>query len=143
MVYLILPAVAGVAIALQTAFGGKLNKQFGSIETVILVHLFGLLLALTVYLFSGKASFSFISDINIAAVLAGSLGVVIIFSISKSFNVNGALTTIMISVVVQLVVSKIIDHYGLFGVEKNPVNMVQIYALIIIVSGVVLLQYNK
>ena len=143
MIYLILPAVAGLAIALQTAFSGKLNQQFGAIETVIIIHLFGLLLAIAVYLLRGHASFSFMSNINILAVIAGSLGVIIVFSISKSFNVNGALTTIMISVIIQLIVSKIIDHYGLFGIEKNPVNMVQIYALIIIISGVVLLQYNK
>lgn len=143
MAYLILPVIAGIAIALQTAFSGKLSTKLGSLETVIAVHAFGLLVSLIIYLIRGNVNFKFVSDINLLAVMAGSMGVIIIFFISKSFIVNGALFTIMISVVVQLIVSKIIDHFGLFGVDQVPINMMQLLSLIIIVSGVVMFQYNQ
>ena len=143
MGYLILPVIAGVAITLQTAFSGKISTKIGSLETVVLIHAFGLILALMIYLIRGNADFKFVTDINILSVMAGAMGVLIVFFISKSFVVNGALVTIMISVVVQLVVSKIIDHFGLLGVDRNPINLVQVLSLLIIVSGVVLYQYNK
>ena len=143
MTYLILPVIAGIAITLQTAFSGKLNKEVGSLETVILVHLFGLLVAVVVYLLRGNANFKFMQNINLLPIMAGTMGVLIIFFISKSFVVNGAFTTIMISVIVQLIVSKVIDHFGLLGVVKNPINVMQIFALLIIISGVILFQYNK
>ena len=143
MVYLILPVIAGVAITLQTAFSGKLNKQVGSLETVILVHLFGLLVAVIVYILSGQANFKFMTNINLLPIMAGSMGVLIIFSISRSFVVNGAFTTIMISVVIQLIISKMIDHFGWLGAEKNPLNLPQLFSLCIIISGIVLYQYNK
>jgi len=143
MAYLILPVIAGIAIALQTAFSGKLSTKLGSLETVIAVHAAGLLISIIIYLIRGNANFKFVSDVNLLAVMAGSMGVLIIFFISKSFIVNVALFTIMISVVVQLIVSKIIDHFGLFGVDQVPINMMQLLSLIIIVSGVVMFQYNQ
>lgn len=143
MAYLILPAIAGIAITLQTAFSGKLSKEVGSLETVILVHFFGLIVALLIYLVRGNINFGFVSSINMLPVIAGSMGVLIIFFISKSFIINGAFTTIMISVVIQLVVSKIIDHFGLLGAIKNPINLVQLFALVLIITGVVLYQYKN
>jgi transporter family-2 protein len=143
MTFLILPVIAGLAIALQTAFSGKISTKVGSLETVVLIHFFGLVLALIVYLVRGNANFGFIKDINLLAIMAGSMGVLIIFFLTKSFVVNGASTTITISVVVQLIVSKAIDHFGLLGVERSPVNMYQVLALLIIISGVVLFQYSK
>lgn len=141
--FLILPAIAGVAITLQTAFSGKLSREVGALETVVLVHLFGLIISIVIYLIRGNINIGFIRNINLLPIIAGAMGVLIIFFISKSFEVNGALMTIMISVVVQLIVSKIIDYYGLFGVEQVPVNMFQILSLMIIISGVVLFQYNQ
>lgn len=143
MGYLILPVIAGVAITLQSAFSGKISTKVGSLETVILIHAFGLIVALLIYLISGDPNFKFVSNINLMSVMAGAMGVIIIFAISKSFILNGALMTIMISVVIQLIVSKIIDHYGLFGVDQVPINLFQVLSLILIVSGVVMFQYNQ
>ncbi len=143
MIYLLLPAIAGVAIVLQTALSGKISKDFGTIETVILIHLFGLLAALLVYFVQGNTSFAFFGKSNLLAVIAGALGVVIIFTISKSFVANGALTTVMISVVIQMGISKVIDHFGLFGIEKNPVNLTQLAAIGLMIVGVVILQLDK
>lgn len=143
MALLLLPAIAGVAIALQTAFSGKLNRQIGSLETVIAIHFFGLLLAVIIYLFQEQSNFGFVAKTNLLPIMAGSLGVIIIFTISKSFIENGALTTVLISVVIQLVVSKMIDHFGFFGVEKNPINLTQVIALAIVIGGIVLYQIGE
>ncbi len=142
MAYLILPAIAGIAIVLQTAFSGKISKEIGFLDTVILVHFFGLIIALSIYLLRGNATISLFGEVNLFAVMAGAMGVIIVFFISKSFVVNGALLTIMISIVVQLIGSKIIDHFGLFGVEKVPINLTQMFSLVLIIIGVILYQHN-
>jgi len=142
MIYLLLPAIAGAAIILQTAFSGKLSKEIGTLETVILVHLFGLIIALIIYLIRGNTSISIFTDVKLSAIIAGAMGVLIVFFISKSFVVNGALLTILISIVVQLIGSKIIDYFGLFGAEKVPIDMIQIGSLILIISGVILYQHK-
>ena len=140
MGYLILPAIAGTAIILQTAFSGKTSKEIGTLETVILVHFFGLIIALTIYLISGNSTVKLINDVNLFVIMAGAMGVIIVFFISKSFAVNGALLTIMISIVVQLIGSKIIDHFGLFGAQRVSIDMVQIFSLCLIIAGIILYQ---
>ena len=56
MAFLLLPAIAGVAIVLQTALSGKLTREIGAIETVIAIHFFGLIAALIIYLFQKNSN---------------------------------------------------------------------------------------
>lgn len=140
---LLLPAIAGLSIALQVAFSGKLNREIGSIETIIAVHLFGLLIATIIYFFARNPSFDFLLKFNGIAIFTGFLGVIIVFTISRSFLVNGALSTILISVLVQIIITKIVDHYGLLGGTRNPFSFMQFIALVIVIVGVVLYQFNE
>ncbi|MGE4571980.1 MAG: DMT family transporter [Candidatus Izemoplasmatales bacterium] len=140
--YLVLPIIAGVAIALQAVFSNKVSQTAGVMQAVFLVHAFGLLLALFILLI-GKENFSFLKNFNIYAVLGGSLGVVIIFTIAKSITLNGVFSTVMVSVLIQMTVSKVIDHFGLFGVEKNPINLMHVIAILLMVSGVIIYQRSN
>ncbi len=142
MMYLALPIIAGVAIALQAVFSNKVSQSAGVMQAVFLVHAFGLLLALLILLI-GKENFSFIKNFNIYAVLAGSLGVVIIFSISKSITLNGVFSTVMVSVLIQMTVSKVIDHFGLFGVQQNPISIMHVIAILFMVTGVIIYQRSN
>lgn len=143
MVLLLLPAVAGIAIALQTAMSGKLNREVGALETVVIVHFFGLVLGLIILMMQRGFNFSFVSQTSLSFVIAGSLGVLIIFSISKSFIENGALTTVLISVIIQLIIAKLVDHFGWFGVLKSPINTREVMALLIVAGGIFLYQSGK
>lgn len=143
MIFLLLPMIAGLAIALQTAVSGHETQRIGALQTVILIHFFGLIAALIVYFIQGNTSFNFIGKTTLLTIVGGALGVIIVFTISKSFIVNGALTTVMISVLVQLILSKLIDHYGLFGITRNPINLTQLLAIALMVSGVLLFQVKN
>jgi len=140
--YLVLPIIAGVAIALQGVFSNRVSEHNGVFQAVFLIHAFGLITAMII-LFIGKQNYSFLRNINMYAVFGGSLGVVIIFSIAKSITINGVLTTIMVSVLVQMVISKVIDHYGWFGIERNPINWGHIFSILLMVVAVVIYQRSN
>ncbi len=143
LMYLAIPLVVGAAITLQGVFSNKIGEQSGIIQMVILMHLFGLIAGIIVYLIGGNTSITFIKEINFLPIIAGSLGVIIVSGFAKSISLNGMLTTIMISVMIQMIFSKIIDHFGLFGVTKNPVNIMQIVSIVFMISAVVLFQKSK
>jgi transporter family-2 protein len=143
MTYLLLPIIAGLAITLQSTLSGKSTKEFGSMETVIMIHLFGLLAALIIYFSRGDFSLSFFSKVNLLPIIAGSLGVVIIFSISNSVIMNGVTTTLVITIVLQLIVGKVIDHFGMFGVERSPINLYQVVGIVVVFIGVFIFQKAK
>jgi transporter family-2 protein len=140
---LLIPVIVGASITLQGAFSNKISQNVGFIEMVILIHFFGFIVSLGIYLVSGNPSFDFIRKINIYAVAAGVLGVIIVFGFAKSIGFNGVLQTILISVLVQMILSKIIDHFGFFGVTKVPINTMQVVSMLLMISAVVLFQKSQ
>lgn len=140
MAYIILPVIAGVAISMQGILSSKMGTKTGFMETAVLIHLFGLLTALAVYIVFSRGSLHFIIRPSLISVIAGSMGVIIVICIAKSISLNGAAVTVIVSVLIQMVVSKIIEHYGLFGVPRTPVNIYQILSILMIAGGVILFQ---
>jgi uncharacterized membrane protein YdcZ (DUF606 family) len=49
----------------------------------------------------------------------------------------------MISIAAQMVISKVIDHYGLFSVTKSPITLTEIMGLTLLISGVLVLQIKQ
>ncbi|XMB72944.1 DMT family transporter [Mycoplasmatota bacterium WC30] len=142
MMLLLLPVAAGLAIALQNVFYNKVSKDVGIMGTVLMIHFFGFLVALVIYIFT-KGSFSnLLSNISVIMVLSGVLGVIVVSTITKSVSVNGVLSTVMLSILAQMILAKIIGHFGWFGVEQNPINIYQIIAIFLMFVGVVIYQKN-
>jgi transporter family-2 protein len=138
--FILIPIAAGLAIALQNVFYEKVSRDVGVIGTVVMVHFFGLLVALFVY-FLSKGTFSNLSgNINIYMIISGVLGVIVVSGMTKSVSVNGVLLTVMLSVLAQMILSKIIGHFGWFGVEVNPINWLQVLAICLMISGVFIYQ---
>ena len=144
MYILLLPIAAGAAIATQSALNNNIGKKVGMLEIVILVHLFGLLVSLIIYLVRGNTDIiGMITSASWKAVVAGMLGIVITYSIAASITNIGVLETVMISITVQIVLSKIIDHFGIFGVTPKPISITEVFALSFFIIGVVLLRSGK
>lgn len=140
IMYLLIPVIVGASITLQGALSNKISQNIGFIETVVLVHLFGLIASLVVYFTLGNSVTGIIKNVNLIAVFAGSLGLVIVFGFTKSISLNGVLTTVLISVLVQMILSKVIDHFGLFGVEQNPITGLQILSIVMMITAVFIYQ---
>lgn len=143
MMYLVLPVVAGLAITLQSTLSGNLSIKIGTMETTLLIHFFGFLTALLVFVLTSNQITDIFGKINYVVIIAGSLGVFIVYSLATSININGVATTIMISIMIQLIASSVIDHFGLFGITKHPINIPQLLSLGLVLTGVILFQLNK
>jgi transporter family-2 protein len=141
-VLLIIPIVAGLSIALQNVFYDKISKNVGLMGTVVAVHLFGLIFALIFFLFNKYTFTDIAKNINIYMIVSGLLGVIVVSGIAKSVGVNGVVTTVMLTIIAQMLLSKIIGHFGWFGVEQNPINWMQVLAIGLMISGVILYQKN-
>ncbi len=140
MLFLLIPIAAGLAIALQNVFYEKVGEDVGVIGTVVVVHFFGLLAALFVYLLS-KGTFSNLSsNFSLYMVISGVLGVIVVSGITKSVGLNGLLLTVMLSVLAQMVFGKVIAHFGLFGVPQNPINWMQLIGIVVMITGVFIYQ---
>ncbi|MBI9009062.1 MAG: DMT family transporter [Tenericutes bacterium] len=140
MVFILIPVAAGLALAFQSVFYEKVSRDIGVFGTAVMVHFFGLIAAVIVFLLVKGSIQNLTSNINGYTVVAGALGVIVVTAITKSVSLNGVLLTVMLSVVAQMIFAKIIGHFGWFGIEQNPINWMQVLAIFLMIVGVFIYQ---
>lgn len=121
-IYLLLAAVAGSAMAFQGAINALLGKVVGMLESTLIVQLIGSLTAfILIYLFHlGKGSLGMMPQAPWYAYLGGLLNVLILFGVVFSIPKLGVGSATTAIVVLQLLTAVMIDHFGMFGVDRSP-----------------------
>ena len=136
MLLVIMIAVGGgAAISFQSLFSGVIGEKLGIIESVFIVHLGGLLLAGTLLLVIGGGNMASWRSVPWYALCAGFVGVAIVASISYAVPRLGLATTLTVTIVAQLVMGAIIDHFGLLGATHHSLDLSRIVGMLILFVG--------
>ena len=131
----------GIAIAFQTAINSQLREHLHSpLQAALLSFTVGtIVLALMVFFQSAeKPSVAELANIPWLLWIGGCLGV---YAISMSIYTApklGFLTFSGLVIFGQLVISMLLDHFGLLGTDKTPINWQRLLGSIIIFVGVLL-----
>lgn len=129
--------LAGIVASTQSVFNARISDKLGMWETTLVVHFVGLIFALIMVVIFGNGNLKNISEVNKVFLLAGVLGVFIIFTISNGITSIGASFAISLMVIAQLFFATVIDTFGLFGTERIPFDITKVIGLAIMVVGVV------
>ncbi len=137
---IVLAAISGAAMALQGTLNSQLNQKTSLLASTLAVHIIGTIVALVAVLIWKVPIFQLKwSEAPWYLYLGGFLSVIIIalvaFSISK-IGVCNATTAIILG---QVGVAVLIDHLGLFGVQRIAWNPWQILGLVLFATGAKLL----
>jgi len=136
MILVIMIAVGGgMAISLQSLFSGVIGDKLGILESVFIVHLGGLLLASALLLFAHGGSIASWRTVPWYALCAGLLGVAIVASISYAVPRLGLATTLTLSIVAQLLLGTMIDHFGLLGATHHPLDISRVAGMLVLFVG--------
>ena len=115
--------VAGAAIAVQSLFSGTLGLRVGILESSFIIHLGGVLLAGLILLALRGGSLvqaSAWKSVPWYVYTGGFIGVLIVAAYSYAVPKLGLASAITLAIAVQLVLSAVLDHYGVLGtVEKS------------------------
>ena len=131
----------GIAMAFQTAINSQLREHLHSpLQAALLSFTVGtIVLALMVFFQSAeKPSVAELANIPWLLWIGGCLGV---YAISMSIYTApklGFLTFSGLVIFGQLVISMLLDHFGLLGTDKTPINWQRLFGSIIIFVGVLL-----
>ncbi|HQV24805.1 MAG TPA: DMT family transporter [Acinetobacter sp.] len=131
----------GIAMAFQTAINSQLREHLHSpLQAALLSFTVGtIVLALMVFFQSAeKPSVAELANIPWLLWIGGCLGV---YAISMSIYTApklGFLTFSGLVIFGQLVISMLLDHFGLLGTDKTPINWQRLLGSIIIFVGVLL-----
>lgn len=124
---------AGMLGALQGSINAQIGKTSGQYSMIIGVSLVQVIVASIILLRGGLSTLASISSPWM--ILAGALGVIMMFSVSSSVSSIGTLSVFVLVILGQIISSTLIDHFGLFGVAR-PLTLHKIISIIVIMLGV-------
>jgi transporter family-2 protein len=132
--------VAGLAGAAQVAINGAFGERIGTLEaTAFNIFVSALILAGIVLV--ARASFGgVVAGVHEAPWLwlGGVAGAIIVTAITFAGPRIGALATIALLIAGQLVMGVVIDHFGLFGVERISISATRIVGVVLLSVGALL-----
>lgn len=138
---LLLALLSGVLMAVQGTMNTALSKFTGLMETTFIVHLTGTVV-LIISLFvvrMGKGNLGAIVSAPWYSWLGGIVGIFIIYLVAASIPALGVATATTAIIVGQVLTAIIIDHFGIFGMERISCGWNQIVGVILLALGAKLL----
>jgi bacterial/archaeal transporter family-2 protein len=131
---------AGCLVGMQAPINSRLGKTVGSIEAATISFLVGTV-ALVLILLIARGGLGGIGRIGRApwwALVGGLLGAVYVSVALVAVRTLGASGLTAVVITGQLVISVLIDRFGLLGVARQAVGVQRIAGLVLLAAGVAL-----
>lgn len=142
MLGFILAMISGALMSIQGVFNTNLTKHTSIWVSTGWVHFSALGVCILAWLFYGRDSVSALWHVeNKYTLLGGILGVFITVTVVKSIGSLGPAKATLLIVIVQILVSYIIELLGIWGVEKTEFVWRKLWGILIAVVGVILFQW--
>ncbi|HJS17929.1 MAG TPA: DMT family transporter, partial [Anaerolineales bacterium] len=113
-----------------------ISQKLGLFESVFIVHLGGVLVALVPLLLYGGGKLSQWRNVPWYALIAGVFGLVVIAAISFMIPRVGVAAAITAIVAGQLLVGMFLDHYGLLGASVRSADLTRVLGIGVVLVGV-------
>ncbi|MFD1736474.1 DMT family transporter [Bacillus salitolerans] len=140
-IFMIVALFAGMAVSIQASVNGSLGKKIGVIEGAFVSFLIGTIFLFLLQLFVGKGNLLQMFSVPKWQLTGGLLGAFYIFIMVLVVPKLGVATSIMAVIVGQLLMSSILDHYGLLG-KQIPFDLKRGLGIVLLVSALFLF-YKK
>jgi len=144
MLKLLLPLLAlfgGASLAVQGQINGGLGKKVGVLEASFISFSIGTMALFFIVIFFGKGDLLAVLNVpkwQLTGGLLGAIYVVIAILVVPKLGVVGSLMAIITG---QILLGAVIDHFGLFGGHRIPIDGKKIFAILLLFVSIFL--YNK
>lgn len=135
--------LSGALMSVQGVFNTQVTKQSGIWVANAFVQLTALLVCLAVWLASDRSSFMSLFQVGPKyMLLGGAIGAFITYTVIKSMEMLGPARSVMFIVTSQLIIAYLIEVFGLFGVEKQPMEIKKVLGMGIMIAGIVIFKWT-
>lgn len=132
--------LAGGATAMQAPTNARLMTAVGSpVNAAFVSFAIGTaMLGLLALMMQSRPDLTAARALPWYAWIGGVYGVIFVVAATWAVPRMGVATTVTLMVAGQLIVSLVLDHFGAFGVPKQPINLTRIAGIGLVVAGVLL-----
>ncbi len=144
MMGIIIAILSGIMMSVQGVFNTGVTKQTSIWTAATFVQLTALIVSIGAWFAVGKqAPFSSLFQIDGKYMLLGGvIGIAITYTVIQSVAMLGPAKSAMLIVTSQLVAAYLIELFGLFGTEKSEFQWRKLFALILVIGGILLFQWT-
>lgn len=136
--YKLYAVLIGVLITIMVTFNGVLESHVGNYLAVLIIHIVGLI-SISLILIFRKERPVFKKGIPSYLYTGGAIGILLVLANNICFSKLGASLTLSLGVFGQLLLSSIIDHFGLMGMEVYKFQAKKLIGFSIILAGIVIM----
>lgn len=142
MTSILFAMLAGLMMSLQGVFNTRLMDSSNMWATNSWVHLTAFLVSIGVWYFAGQESLMSVFNVSNKLYLFGGLiGAFITFTVIQGISGLGPAYATMLILLSQIVVSYLIECFGLFGTEKTCFEWLKLMGVALMVAGIII--FNK
>lgn len=143
MIGFFIALLSGALMSIQGVFNTQVTKDTSIWVANVFVQLTALIVCLVAWVVTDRTSFAGILKVEPKyMLLGGAIGAFITYTVIKGMDMLGPARAVMLIVVAQLIVAYIIELFGWFGVEKQPLETRKVIGMLVTIAGVVLFKWK-
>ncbi len=143
MIGFLIAMLSGAFMAVQGVFNTQVTKTTGMWVSNGWVQFSALLVCIAAWLVTGRDSIATIAKVEPKYVLlGGAIGAGITWTVIKSMEELGPAKATLFIIATQILVSYLIELFGLFGADKQPFEWKKVIGIGIALVGIVIFQWE-
>jgi len=140
VIAILVAAGSGAAVAIQGPINSLLNRNVGLIESTFVNFVVGAFVSGAAVLLFGTGDLRKLTGAPLYSMIGGILGVLIVTGVVLTIQRLGVAAGAAALIVSQLLVAAAVDHYGLFGAERQPVSVSTFVGIGMLIVGAYLIR---
>ena len=143
MIGFFIALLSGALMSVQGVFNTQVTKTTGMLVSNGWVQFSAFIVCLVMWLIMGRDSVAAIGKVEPKYMLLGGvIGAGITWTVIKSMAQLGPAKAALLIVISQLIVAYVIELFGLFGVEKEPLEWRKVGGMALALIGVAIFQWK-
>ena len=143
MIGFFIALISGALMSVQGVFNTQVTKASSIWVASAFVQISAFAVCMAAWLVSDRSSFSALFKVEPKyMLLGGAIGAFITYTVIKSMDMLGPARAVMLIVIAQLIVAYVIELFGAFGVEKQPLEWRKVIGMAVAIMGIVIFKWN-
>lgn len=143
MIGFFIALISGALMSVQGVFNTQVTKATSIWVSNAWVQFSAFLLCIVVWMFADRGSFMELTKIQPKYMLLGGvIGAGITWTVIKSMEQLGPAKAALLIVIAQLVIAYVIELFGLFGVDKQPLDWRKVGGMALALIGIGIFQWK-
>lgn len=141
---ILVAAISGALMSIQGVFNAEVTKQSSIWLSASFVQISAFVVCVAAWFITGREGTvgSLWQVTPKYMLLGGAIGAFITFTVIYSVNAVGPARSAVFIVTVQLLISYLIELFGLFGMDKQPFEWRKCIGIAIIIAGIVTFKWK-